>query len=221
MKHKRYLIYCLLFGLLILVSSNRVLAQDTPDSSVIQLSGLVVENINGSFMPLPYVNVYFKDSRRGTWSGNEGFFSMVGKKGETVVFSSIGFRTVEYVIPDTLEGDRYSIIQLMVEDTVMLPETVIYPWPSREHFKIEFLAMDVSNELEERAMANLSERVLAQLMQNLPSDGNASADLYLRQQANSYYYEGQIKPVTLLNPMAWVQFFEALKRGDFKKKNNK
>lgn len=198
--------------------STVLLSQSKPDSGVVQLSGLVVENVSGSFMPLPYVNIYFKDSRRGTWSSNEGFFSMVGKKGETVVFSSVGFRTVEYIIPDTLKGDRYSLIQLMVEDTVMLPETVIYPWPSREHFKVEFLAMNVENELEERARANLSERVLAQLLENLPGDGNASADLYLRQQANSYYYEGQIKPVTLLNPMAWIQFFEALKRGDFKKK---
>lgn len=192
--------------------------QGVRDTSVVQLSGLVVEEVHGSFMPVPYVNIYFKGTDRGTWSGEDGFFSIVGRKGETVVFSSIGYKTVEYPIPDTLKGNRFSIFQLLTKDTVLLPETVIYPWPSREHFKVEFLAMDITNELEERAQENLSERVLAQLLENLPADGNTSADLYLRQQANSYYYEGQIKPITLLNPMAWVEFIQALKRGDFKKK---
>ena len=77
-----------------------------------------------------------------------------------MVFSAVGYKTVEYKIPMDLEDDRYSIVQLMTLDTINLPETVVFPWPSREHFKLEFLAMDVTHEMQERAMRNLANETL-------------------------------------------------------------
>ncbi|MDX1407797.1 MAG: carboxypeptidase-like regulatory domain-containing protein [Saprospiraceae bacterium] len=187
-------------------------------SDVVQLSGIVWTDENGGFEVLPYVNIYVQSTQRGTFSSNEGFFSLVARKGEVVVFSSIGYKDVEYTVPDTLKGTRYSVFQLMTRDTFLLPETVIYPWPSREHFKLEFLAMDVESELESLANENLSDRALAQLIAYLPTDGDENVDFFLRQQAQAYYYEGQIRPMNVLNVFAWKQFIEALKRGDFKKK---
>jgi hypothetical protein len=80
--------------------------------------------------------------------------------------------------------------------------------------------MDVTNELEDRAAENLSDRALAQLMAYLPTDGDENVDFYLRQQAESYYYAGQVRPMQILNAFAWKQFIDALKRGDFKRKKN-
>jgi hypothetical protein len=204
-----------LLGLTLMVS---VLSAQTEDNSVVQFSGIVLTDNKGVLEPLPYVNVYIAATHRGTYSGSDGFFSLVGRKGEVVVFSSIGYQDVEYLIPDTLFADRYSIFQIMTRDTILLPETFIYPWPSREHFKLEFLAMDISNELEERAAENLSERALAQMMAYLPSDGDENVDFYLRRQAESYYYAGQVRPIQVLNAFAWKQFIDALKRGDLKRK---
>jgi len=185
---------------------------------IIQFSGVVVTDENGFIQPLPYVNIYVKSSRRGTYSSNDGFFSLVGRKGEVVVFSSVGYEDVEYVIPDTLTTTRYSVFQIMTKDTILLPETVIYPWPSREHFKLEFLAMNVTSGLEERINANLSDQAMAEMMAFLPADGDENADFFLREQAASYYYEGQIKPQNVFNAFAWAEFIKAMKRGDFKKK---
>ena len=185
---------------------------------IIQFSGVVVTDENNFIQPLPYVNIYVKSSRRGTYSSNDGFFSLVGRKGEIVIFSSVGYEDVEYVIPDTLTTNRYSVFQIMTKDTILLPETVIYPWPSREHFKLEFLAMNVTSGLEERINANLSEQAMAEMIAFLPSDGDENADFFLREQAASYYYEGQIKPQNVFNAFAWAEFIKALKRGDFKKK---
>jgi hypothetical protein len=95
---------------------------------------------------------------------------------------------------------------------------VIYPWPSREHFKQEFLAMDITDQLEMQAAENLSEKALAQIREYLPSDGAENVSIYLKEQAKSYYYEGQFRPVNILNVFAWKQFIDAWKRGDFKKK---
>ncbi len=188
-------------------------------TGLIQFSGVVVTDENGMVQPLPYVNIFIKGSSgRGTYTSNDGFFSIVAREGETVIFSSVGYESVEYVIPDTLSSSRYSFFQIMTQDTVLLPETVIYPWPSREHFKLEFLAMDVSTEMESRADANLADKVIADMVSNLPTDGTENASMYMRQQQQAYYYEGQIRPQNVFNAFAWAEFIKAMKRGDFKKK---
>ena len=208
-----------IFLILAGVFSSDLQAQTAGDSvEVIQLSGVVVTDENGFIQPLEYVNIYLKNTRRGTYTSNDGFFSIVGRVGEIVVFSSVGYENVEYLIPDTLTTDRYSLFQIMTKDTILLPETVIYPWPSREHFKLEFLAMDITSGVEERINANLSDQAMAQMIAFLPSDGDENVDFLLREQASAYYYEGQIKPQNVFNAFAWAEFIKAVKRGDFKKK---
>ncbi len=203
-----------MFGL-----TTGLLAQS--DSSVIQFSGLVVVEEEGELVPLPYANILLEKSGRGTFSNLDGFFSIVAEMGEKVVFSSVGYSTVEFIIPDTLTEKRYSIYQIMTQDTINLPTAVVYPWPSREHFKIEFLALQVPEDLQDRAEANLAANTMEKLRENLPADGYESGTYYLRRQAESYYSFGQAKPMHILNPIAWAKFFKAWKNGDFKAKKNK
>ncbi len=193
-------------------------AQAQQDTAVIQFSGLVLVEEAGELIPLPLTNILLEASGRGTFSDQEGFFSIVALKGETVVFSSVGFSTVEFVIPDTLTETRYSMYQIMTKDTLNLPTAVVYPWPSREHFKIEFLALDVPDELQDRAEANLANAAIDKLREGLPADGYETGGYYLKRQADSYYSFGQAKPIHVLNPIAWAKFFKAWKKGDFKRK---
>ncbi len=190
------------------------------EEDVIQFSGLVVMEEDDELVPLPYTNILLEQSGRGTFSNLDGFFSIVAVKGEKVIFSSVGFETVTFVIPDTLTDKRYSIYQLMTKDTITLPETVVYPWPSREHFKIEFLALNIPEDLQSRAEENLAANTIDKLRDNLPADGYESGSYYLRKQAESYYSFGQAKPMNVLNPIAWAKFFKAWKNGDFKRKKD-
>jgi len=113
------------------------------DTSLVQFSGMVLTDANGRLEPVPYATISVKGESRGTYTNYRGFFSIVVHKGDKVQFSSIGYRDAHFVIPDTLKGSRYSVVQLITSDTINLPETVIFPWPDRDHFKLEFLAMDV------------------------------------------------------------------------------
>ena len=185
--------------------------------NLVQFSGLVLDGSSEELFPIPYVNILVKDKGRGTYSGLDGFFSIVVQKGDVIVFSAIGYKTVEYTIPLDLKDDRYSLVQLMTQDAINLPETVVFPWPSRDHFKLEFLAMDITSELEERAARNVAEDAMARLRNEVPSDGVENTSYYLRQQARSTYYIGQTPPMNIFNPVAWKQFFNAWKNGDFKK----
>lgn len=188
---------------------------------IVEFSGKVVFDDNGEPAPLPYTNVAVQGTNRGTYTEFDGFFSLIALPGETVVFSRIGYKTVEIKIPEKLVTDRYTWIQIMSEDIYTLSEAVIMPWPSAEHFKQEFFEIDISNELRENALANLAEEKLKEIRYSVPVDGRETTSLVIRQQANDYVYTGQFRPQNIFNPIAWKNFVEAWKRGDFKSKDKK
>lgn len=205
-----FLLFCLV------VSS--VSAQKNQDN-LIQFSGMVLDGSDTDLYPVPFTNIYIKNKGRGTYSDFKGFFSIVVEKGDSVGFSALGYKTVEVIIPDTLKDTRYSLIQLMSQDTITLPTTIVFPWPSKDHFKLEFLAMDVSKEMQQRAIENLAQESLSKGRDLVTLDGNEHADYYLRQQSKQYYYIGQTPPMNIFNPISWKKFFDAWQNGDFKKKN--
>ena len=208
-----------LFIIFCLLSFSMINAQELPkDSVLVQFSGLVLDGTDENLYPIPFANILISSDSRGTYSEWNGFFSIVAKKGDIVTFSAVGYKSVDYIIPDSLVDNRYSVVQLMTADTINLPETVVFPWPSRDHFKLEFLAMDVSNELQAKAVENLAESALKKMIEEVPFDGNENADYYLRQEAKNYYHIGQTPPMNIFSPIAWKQFFDAWNRGDFKKK---
>ena len=210
------------FVLLGTLGSFSLMAQTTDSLDYIQYSGKVVtEGFDGKITPLSYTNVSIKGTTRGTSTAVDGFFSLVAKEKDVIVFSRVGYKTVEYEIPDTLKNDLYYWIQIMSQDSILLPEAVIRPFPSREHFKIEFLALDISEEIDNQYSEYLAESLLDEIRDVLPSDGGEASDFYLRQSASNYRYVGQIKPQNIFNPLAWKEFIDAWKRGDFKKKKKK
>lgn len=186
----------------------------------IQFSGVVVteDENTGDIIPLPYTNIAIKGTSRGTISALDGFFSLVALKGDTISFSYLGFKTIEYVLPDSLDKHYYSYFQIMSKDDILLPEAVIYPWPSREYFKQEFLAMDVNQELQQKARENLAEEVLRKMINEVPADGNEAVDLHLRQQAQAATWNGQFRPMKIFDLISWQKFIKAWRNGDFKKK---
>jgi len=188
---------------------------------VVQFSGVVVTEEAGEIVFLPYTNVAVAGTSRGTITELDGFFSLVAVGGETIVFSRIGYEDAELLIPDTLTTDFYSIIQPLTKDTILLPEAVIYPWPSREHFKVEFLAMDIRDELRQQAEENLDAITMAELRENLPQDGREASSMVLRENANNAVYYGQLKPMNILSPLAWQKFISAWKKGKLFRKEKK
>ena len=212
--------YSLLLFIFCCSCSTLMRAQESTLRNVIQFSGIIVTDENNLPVPVPYTNVYLKNRKRGTVADAKGFFSFVAEKGDHILFSSIGYKTIEIVIPDTLRTSRYSVVQIMSQDTFLLPETVIYPWPNRDFFKEEFLAMDISNELQDNAARNLAEKHMKQMRKQLAYDGKENAQYYLREQASKYYSIGQVQPMNIMNPMAWMQFINAWKKGDFKRKKD-
>ena len=187
-------------------------------NDVIQLTGAIVES--DSLRPLPFVHISVKNSRIGTISDYYGFFSFVAHKNDTIVFSSVGYRRSQFIIPDSLLKSSYSMIHLMTADTMILDEVTIYPWPTREQFKQAFLSLRLPNDDLERAKKNLAPEVLRAIAGNIPIDGSTTYKYQLQNRYTQLYEAGQYRSNKLLDPIAWSKFIKAWKDGDFKKKDN-
>lgn len=206
-----------LYAVLILIAIDGTAQEKT----VIQFSGIVYTHVNTKEIPIPYAGVGIKRTRRGTLTDENGFFSLVSETGDTIIINSLGYKPQRVVIPYNLNSDRYFQKITLEQDTFQLEPAVVYSIPSKEHFKPEFLEMDVIDKLKDQAEKNLAPEVLEQLAPFTPSDGRAGVSLYFSQQSQKLYYEGQFKPQRIFDAMAWVEFIKALKRGDFKKKKKK
>ncbi len=184
--------------------------------SVVQLYGVVMTA--DSLRGLPAVSVVVKGTGRGTITNNQGVFSIVVLKGDKVEFTSIGFKPKTADIPRDIQGNQYSLIQLMVTDTVYLPATIIRARPTREQFERDFIRTEVPDDQIEIARQNTDEAKRRVLAKTLPSDGKEATNFSLKQGAQKMYYTGQTPPQNIFNPFAWGEFVKAWKRGDFKNK---
>jgi hypothetical protein len=169
-----------------------------------------------SLQGIPSVSVVVKGQGRGTLSNEQGVFSIAVLRGDQIEFSSIGYKPKLVQIPKNLEGNQWSIIQLLVTDTMYLPATIIKPRPTREQFERDFVNTKVPDDEIEIARQNndaVKRRILAR---GLPADAREAANLYLKQSSVKYSYMGQNPPQNIFNPLAWADFIQAWKRGDFK-----
>lgn len=184
--------------------------------SVVQLYGVVMTA--DSLQGIPSVSITIKDENRGTFSNDQGVFSLVVMKGDFVEFTSIGYKPQLIEIPRDLEGNQHSIVQLMITDTQYLPATIIRPRPTREQFERDFLNTNVPADQYEIARQNTEESKRRILERSLPRDGGEASNMALKNVAARQYYYGQAPPQNIFSPFAWSEFIQAWKRGDFKKK---
>lgn len=171
-----------------------------------------------SLKAIPSVSIVVKGQNRGTITNEQGVFSIVVLKGDHIEFSSIGYKPKVAAIPQSLEGNQHSIIQLMVQDTVYLPATIIKRRPTREQFERDFVNTPIPDDNYEIARKNTNAATLAAMERALPRDGREATSNYLKQASTRAYYAGQAPPQNIFNPFAWAEFIKAWKRGDYKRK---
>lgn len=185
--------------------------------NMVELTGVVMSA--DSLRYLPFVTVSIPSRNTGTMSGEKGVFTLIAEKGDTLEFTCMGYRKKRYVIPKELSSSRYSVIQLMAQDTFYLPVTIIRPQLSKEQFETAFKTWDIPDDKYETARKNTEFQTMRMLIFTLGKDGRESQSAYQHSVANRNYWAGQQPPMTIFSPLAWMEFFKAWKRGDFRKKN--
>lgn len=198
---------------LLLAGGGNVYSQGG-DYHIIQFSGIVI--LPDSTGGVPGVHVYVPKAGRGTTTNQFGYFSLPTLAGDSIVISSVGYRNQHFIVPED-RGDAITVIIPLEEDTILLPEIEIFPYPTEELLKEAILAMKLPNQADYDAIRqNLNEEVMAQMFRSMPMDGSMNYKYYMNQRLK-YMHDGfgpRYNP--LLNPFAWAEFFKSLKRGDFK-----
>ena len=211
---KKFLLLFLLTGFMLPITLKAQF--ESFKDSVVQLYGVVMTA--DSLKAIPAVSVVVRGHNRGTITNEQGVFSIVVLKGDQIEFSSIGYKSKLVAIPLNLDGNQQSMIQLLVQDTIYLPATIIKRRPSREQFERDFLNTKVPDDNQEIARKNTDATRRRALLAIYPTDGKEATNYYLKQEATKYYYAGQTPPMNIFNPVAWAEFIKAWKRGDFKSK---
>jgi hypothetical protein len=205
-------------GLVLFLLPRNARAQfETSRDSVVQLFGIIMTA--DSLVGIPAVSIMVKGQNRGTISNNQGVFSIVVLKGDEVEFTHVSYQSKTVRIPRNLEGNQYSVVQLMVADTIYLPATILKPRPTPEQFARDFVKNQVPDDEYEIARKNTSAAKRRILMRTTPGDGGEATRMQLNKVATRATYQGQAPPQNIFNPAAWADFIQAWKRGDFKNKN--
>jgi hypothetical protein len=203
--------------ILLFIVPQTVKAQfETSRDSVVQLYGVIMTA--DSLVGIPGVSVMVKGQNRGTVSNSQGVFSIVVLKGDEVEFTHVTYKPKTITVPRNIPGNQYSVVQLMVIDTVYLPATIIRPRPTPEQFARDFVNNKVPDDDIEIARQNTSAAKRRILLQTTPADGGEVSRAQFNKVASRAVYNGQMPPQNIFNPAAWAEFIQAWKRGDFKNK---
>ncbi len=183
------------------------------DKQLVQLTGRITDEI---FQPLPFAHILIMNNFRGTISDSDGKFSIVTEVNDTILFSTVGYKRKIIVIPDTLPKPFLIIDLRLKQDTILIAEVEIYPWKSYEEFKEAFLNLKLPDDDNERARRNIALIKTQIILDNSPN-ARENFNHVMEQQYRETFNKWMSPTYQVLNPFAWAKFFEALKRGDFKR----
>ncbi|WP_156305288.1 peptidase associated/transthyretin-like domain-containing protein [Sphingobacterium endophyticum] len=194
------------------------------NQNIVQVSGYILAE--GTEISVPYVTIRNESYGNEVYTANhEGYFSFVAHKGDQIVFSSIGYRTVKISIPN-VSGDKYTARIEMSPTVEELPVITVgppLPWASIEEFNMEFLALNIGGDDVLTAKRNLSPQALASLSKLVPRSAEEIQTYNNFQRhinmSNKAINQNMANP--LLNPFAWGQLINQIKRGDFSRERLK
>jgi hypothetical protein len=198
------------FGLFFqLAFATSALGQEE-DRKVIQFSGVV--STADTLAGILGAHVYVPKGGRGTTTNYYGYFSFPVLEGDSVIISVVGFRKSSLIIPKQ-EGDSYTTIIPLEEDTTYLPEVEVLLFPTEEIFKEAVLAYKLPGQGDLNNMdSNLDPMTLAEMARVMPMDGSMNHKYFMNQKAEYLFDAYGPRTNQLLNPFAWSQFFKSLKK---------
>nr|MBC7613456.1 carboxypeptidase-like regulatory domain-containing protein [Pseudopedobacter sp.] len=205
-----------LFVILLLLISFGAFAQQS--KPLVQFSGVIYDLDSNTVVP--YVSIKEIGSETRSYTANyKGYFSFVAQEGDSIVFSSIGYKKLTLVIPLNLKEHKFTAIIKMKSDNIELPTVRVFPWASTDEFKREFLTMKIADDDLEIAKKNLSKKSLAELSANLPRDGGEMSAYSFQNMHNSLSTSHMVQTNPLLNPFAWGALIKQIMDGDKRRKD--
>ncbi len=179
--------------------------------NIIQFTGVVFAPDSNSV--IPGVHVYVPTAGRGTTTNPYGFFTLPVLEGDSIVFSSIGFRRNHFIVPEHNEETSLKVVITMEEDLTLLDEVEVFPYPTEAMFKEAILALEMPYQKQYNNMnAWLSSEYMNSAYGQLNQSANANHQYYLEMQRQSGQGRYMAPQNNLLNPWAWAKAIKSLKK---------
>ncbi|HET8860093.1 carboxypeptidase-like regulatory domain-containing protein [Marivirga sp.] len=186
----------LLFTISFLVAVSVTAQKHDP----IHMTGVILNAEN--LEPVPFTTVLIGDGKSGTVADNSGFFSFLAYPGDTITFRSVGYQVSTFVIPKLLEGDTYSLIEMLVRENILLEEVEVYPLPDADFFRKTIVEKGLTD--VERQNLNNFNSDLDKLLEKQYEKNSPYYDQW--RYARMYETTGLVPPNNFLNPMTWSNF---------------
>ena len=189
---------------------------------LIQWTGVVRNDL---LQPVPFAHIIVQRDFRGTVSDPHGMFTIITYPHDTLLISSVGYKSVKIPVPNFTNDDPKHYIKDIVleEDAIMLSELVIFPWRTYREFREAFMALELHEDDLIRAYRNITmmQEQIYNAIANRQASPNANFRDAINNRTNRMMTYGHMFPTyTISNPMAWAQFFHALQSGDFRRRED-
>ncbi len=211
---KRYIVYIIF----VFAGWQHLSAQEI----LIQWTGVVRNDL---LEPIPFAHIIVQKDFRGTVSDPQGMFTIITYPSDTLMVSCVGFKARKIPVPKTTTADpKHYIKDIILEpDTIMLSEVVIFPWKTYKEFKEAFMSLNLPEDDMQRAYRNIAaiQEQIYHAINNRSASPTANFRDMMTSQHNRMMTYGHMYPTySITNPLAWAKFFQALRNGEFKKKEN-
>lgn len=187
--------------------------------NIVQFSGFIRDIETSS--PIPYAAIYILENSRGTISGPDGFFSFAAAEGDTIVVSSLGYKSFTLIIPKNIGQTSFAKEILLDRDPIMLDEVLITPLPEPHQLKQAILNLNIPDNLAELAQQTIAYSIMNdEIERNTQYDGAENYNSYVKSQTEYYYnrFGNQRPGISLTDPFAWANFIKSIKDKKKKKK---
>ncbi|MRX47707.1 peptidase associated/transthyretin-like domain-containing protein [Pedobacter puniceum] len=185
---------------------------------LVQFSGVIYDIDSNTVVPYVTLNNL---SEKKTHSANyKGYYSFVAHEGDSIQFSSVGYKKLVLVIPQNLKERKFTAVVKMKSDNIILPTVRVFPWASYDEFKRDFLTMKFADDDLEIAKKNLSSKSLRDLYVSLPRDGTEMQSFNFQNNHIGLTNKNMVQTNPLLNPFAWGALIKQITEGN-KERNKK
>jgi hypothetical protein len=192
-------------------------SQEKAQRSYVQVDGIVYDSEGTA---LRYVNIISRMLRSGTDTDDNGIFSLISAPGDTLLFSTVGYKPGIFIMPDDINYPRYSIDVEMQMDTINIGSVLVLPWKTYGEF---VQAVIEYTPPQQQLLANM-EANLAIIERQIYTDMSISPDMGYRYamaaETNRVMTANQTPVNNLINPFAWAKFIDGMKNGLLRNKKS-
>lgn len=200
-----------IFFFFVFFNFSTIVHAQKPDS--VKISGIVISA--DSMQQIPNATIQRSDVFTRYRADTAGYFSIFAYPADTITFTSVGYNTAKFVVPQSLNSDSYSLVESLVPDSLDSSQIELYPMPPAEEFVNAFKDQSLLYADKYEVMRRNIERI------DEMDDEEAFLSKYRPLDINFGYgrlYNNKYAPIpsnNFLNPVRWRNFIEDLQNRTF------